>query len=79
MSPRLTLLTVLLGLGMAPALAGNATAESIWDRQSARQQALQQVPTGAVVSRTSCEEFSVGRGDNSRYRCTVWWNDPAKP
>jgi hypothetical protein len=79
MRPRLSLLTVLLAMGMAPALAGNATAESIWDQQSARQQALQQVPTGAAVTRTSCEEFSVGRGDNSRYRCTVWWSDPAKP
>ncbi|MCP9916177.1 hypothetical protein [Cyanobium sp. ATX 6F1] len=60
---------LLSGLG-APALAGSVTADSVWDRTNATQRAMQQVPAGATVTTTRCQEISVGM-DNSRYRCTV--------
>lgn len=66
---------LLLSLLTTPARAGSATAESIWDRNDARQRALQQKPRGATVTDTQCEEISVGNGD-SRYRCTVFYVDP---
>jgi hypothetical protein len=73
------LLPLLLALLLAyPARAGSATAESVWDRSDARQRALQQVPKGATVSRTSCEVISVGMG-NDRYRCTVWFDSTPAP
>lgn len=52
--------------------AGSVTAESVMDEANARQRALQQVPRDAAVTRTHCEDFSVGL-DNFRYRCTVWY------
>jgi hypothetical protein len=63
-----------------PALAGSATADSVWDRDNAKQRAMQQVPAGATVTSTRCEDFSVGM-DNTRYRCTVEFTvpDPAAP
>lgn len=68
-------LTALCG----PARAGSATAESIWDRGAARQRAMEQVPKGARVTRTVCEELAVGR-DNTRYRCSVFYTTaPATP
>jgi predicted exporter len=69
---------LLLPLLTAPALAGSVTADSVWDRNDARQRALQQVPKGATVSRTSCEVISVGMG-NDRYRCTVWYEKESAP
>jgi hypothetical protein len=64
---------LLLGL---PARAGSATAESIWDRSHALQEAMQQVPAGATVTDQRCQELEVGL-DNFRYRCTVEWRSPA--
>ncbi len=61
--------TLLSGLG-APALAGSVSADSVWDRANATQRAMQQVPAGATVTTTRCQEISVGM-DNFRYRCTV--------
>lgn len=63
-----------------PALAGSATADSVWDRDNAKQRAMQQVPAGATVTSTRCEDFSVGM-DNTRYRCTVEFTvpDPSVP
>jgi hypothetical protein len=61
----------------APAWAGSATAESIWDRAHALEQARQQVPQGAVVTRERCQEIEVGL-DNIRYRCTVEWRQPSE-
>jgi hypothetical protein len=74
--PRQPLLVVLLlpPLCAAPAWAGNATAESVWDRNDARQRALQQVPRGATVTGTQCKDISVS--DDSRYRCTVFFAAP---
>ncbi len=63
--------------GAAPALAGSATASSVWDRDNALQRAREQMPAGATVTRERCEEVEVGIG-NIRYRCTVWF-DPAAP
>ena len=59
----------------ATASAGSITGESVWDRNNARQRALEQVPRGAAVQRTRCEDLTVGRG-NTRYRCTVFYADP---
>lgn len=70
-------LPLLLPLLALPARAGSATAESVWDQSNARQRALQQVPQGATVTRTSCELISVGMND--RYRCTVWYESTPAP
>ncbi len=69
-----------LPLLSGPALAGSATADSVWDRDNAKQRAMQQVPAGATVTSTRCEDFSVGM-DNTRYRCTVEFTvpDPSVP
>lgn len=72
---RLLAVLLLLPLLSTSAQAGSATAESIWERNDARQRALQQIPKGATVTDTQCEEISVGNGD-SRYRCTVFYADP---
>jgi hypothetical protein len=58
-----------------PALAGSATADSVWSQQNALQRASQSVPAGIVITQTRCQQFQV-RGD-FRYRCTVTWGDPA--
>ncbi|QNI70544.1 hypothetical protein [Cyanobium sp. NS01] len=63
--------------GAAPALAGSATASSIWNRENALQRAREQMPAGATETRERCEEIEVGM-NNVRYRCTVWF-DPAAP
>ena len=73
------LLAVGLALLAVPARAGSVTAESIFDRQATRQQAKSQVPKGATITRTVCEDLEVGM-DNTRYRCTVFYTTaPASP
>ena len=68
-----------LALLAGPAHAGSVTAESIFDREATRQQAKSQVPKGATVTRTVCEDLEVGLG-NTRYRCTVFYTTtPASP
>lgn len=67
-----SLLAGSLALLAGPAHAGSVTAESIFDRQATRQQAKSQVPKGATVTRTVCEDLEVGM-DNTRYRCTVFY------
>lgn len=78
--PRLSgaLLAGGLALLAGPAHAGSVTAESIFDRQATRQQARSQVPKGATVTRTVCEDLEVGL-DNTRYRCTVFYTMPPTP
>lgn len=61
-----------------PARAGSVTAESIFDRQATRQQARSQVPKGATITRTVCEDLEVGL-DNTRYRCTVYYTMTPTP
>jgi hypothetical protein len=62
-----------------PAWAGSVTTESIFDRQATRQQAKSQVPKGATITRTVCEDLEVGM-DNTRYRCTVFYTTtPTSP
>jgi hypothetical protein len=83
MAPRFLPVGVLLSGGLAllpgPAHAGSATAESIFNRQATRQRAMEQVPKGARVTRTTCEELEVGL-DNTRYRCTVFYtSEPSAP
>jgi hypothetical protein len=73
----LTLLTALLALQGPPAWAGSATAESIWSRENALEQARQQMPPGATVTREHCQEIEVGL-DNLRYRCSVEWQSPSE-
>lgn len=68
---RLVALTTLLLLSVAPAQAGSVTADSILDQEGARQAALEQVPRGATVTGSRCQEINVGGIDNPRYRCTV--------
>jgi hypothetical protein len=68
-----------LALLAVPARAGSVTAESVFDRQATRQQAKSQVPRGATITRTVCEDLEVGM-DNTRYRCTVFYTTtPASP
>ena len=73
---------VLLAGGLAllagPARAGSVTAESVFDRQATRQDAKSQVPKGATVTRTVCEDLEVGL-DNTRYRCTVYYTMTPAP
>ena len=70
-------LFVLAVLGFAaaplPALAGSATAQSIWNMGHALGQAKSQVPNGATVTGTNCSEIYVA--DDPRWTCTVTWND----
>jgi hypothetical protein len=75
-------LTLSLGLGLPllllapPAVrAGAVMVESRLDRQTARRQALQRVPPGAVVRSVRCQEVGVGVG-GTRFRCTVRYDDP---
>ncbi len=68
-----------LALLAGAAHAGSVTAESIFNREATRQQAKSQVPKGATVTRTVCEDLEVGMG-NTRYRCTVFYTTtPASP
>jgi len=71
-------LAAVVALPAAPARAGSVTAESIFDRQATRQQARSQVPKGATITRTVCEDLEVGL-DNTRYRCTVYYTIPPAP
>lgn len=66
----LALATVLL-VSAAPALAASVTADSILDQEGARQAAMEQVPRGATVTGSRCQEIGVGGMDNPRYRCSV--------
>ena len=54
-----------------PALAGSATAQSIWNMGHALGQAKSQVPNGATVTGTNCSEIYVM--DDPRWSCTVTW------
>jgi len=56
--------------------AGTAIGESIWDRNNARDRALQQVPAGAQILSTDCQSVEVGIG-NVRYICRISYGDPA--
>jgi hypothetical protein len=55
--------------------AGSSTAESVWDRRNARARALEQVPRGAVITGERCMEIGM-RGNEERYRCTLWYTLP---
>jgi hypothetical protein len=63
-------LTAALLLGALPASAGSVTADSIIDRDSALQEATSQVPEGATVTGSRCQQI-VLPGNNFRYRCSV--------
>ena len=69
---RLVVLAV-VGLASAPfpALAGSATSQSIWNMGHALGQAKSQVPNGATVTGTNCNEIYVA--DDPRWTCTVTW------
>ena len=54
-----------------PALAGSATAQSIWNMGHALGQAKSQVPNGATVTGTHCNEIYVM--EDPRWTCTVTW------
>ena len=73
------LLLLLISLVMATAeraAAGTAIGESIWDRNNARDRALQSVPAGAQIGSTSCQTVEVGTG-NYHYSCRITYTDPA--
>jgi hypothetical protein len=72
---RASLTLVGLTLAATPALAGSITADSVMDKSGARQEAMGQMPKGAIVTKTKCQEIEVHL-DNIRYRCTVWYTDP---
>jgi hypothetical protein len=62
--------SALLLLGALPAAAGSISADSIIDQDSALQEATQQVPQGATVTGSRCQQI-VMPGDSFRYRCSV--------
>ena len=70
---RLRPILLLLPLLALPADAGSITADSVNDRSAARQEAMSQIPRGATVTRTRCEDIQVGGFGLPRYRCTVWY------
>ena len=74
----LLLAAALLLANQAPALAGSVTAESIWDRSNAIQRATSQIPQGATVTGSSCQEVDL-RGGSTRYICTVTYSSPPAP
>ena len=63
-----------LPLLIPAAQAGSITASSIWDKNNAIERAQEQMPTGAVVTATRCQEIEV-RG-YTRYSCTLEFNQP---
>ena len=71
--PLLTVALLAGGLALlaGPARAGSVTADSILDQEGARQAAMEQMPRGATVTGSRCQEIGVGGIDNPRYRCTV--------
>jgi hypothetical protein len=72
-------LLLLLLAGAAPAQAGSVTSQSVWGKSNAIDRAMQQVPAGATVTGTSCDEVNVGIG-NYHYTCTVEFTEaPANP
>jgi hypothetical protein len=71
-------LAALLLVAATPVRAGSVTADSIIDRESARQAALEQVPRGATTTGSRCQEIGVGGMDNPRYRCTVEYRPAEK-
>ena len=69
--PGLLIAAVLLILPSLPAQGESVTADSILDQEGARQAAMEQLPRGATVTGSRCQEIGVGGMDNTRYRCTV--------
>lgn len=67
-----------LALAAGPARAGSSTADSTWDSANALQRAMEGVPAGAKVTRTNCQDIALP-GNNDRYRCTVFYEDPTSP
>jgi hypothetical protein len=63
-------LTAALLLGALPVSAGSVTADSIIDQDSALQEATSQVPEGATVTGSRCQQI-VLPGNSFRYRCSV--------
>tara|TARA_E500000178_G_C16617263_1_gene571713 strand:+ start:188 stop:427 length:240 start_codon:yes stop_codon:yes gene_type:complete len=58
--------------GIAPAVAGSATAQSQWNRGQAVERAKEHVPAGATVTGTQCSERLMD--DNNLWTCKVTWN-----
>lgn len=68
----LRLLPALLLLALPlPALAGSATAQSIWSAGHAAGEAKSQVPKGAKITGTNCNEVDVM--NDPRWTCTMTW------
>ena len=66
---------LLLASQVPAALAGSVTAESIWDSSNAIQRATSQIPSGATVTGSSCQEVDM-RGGDTRYICSVTYSSP---
>ena len=66
---------LLLASQVPAALAGSVTAESIWDSSNAIQRATSQIPSGATVTGSSCQEVDM-RGGETRYICSVTYSSP---
>ena len=71
MARLLVLAVVGLAAATLPALAGSATSQSIWNMGHALGQAKSQVPSGATVTGTHCNEIYVM--EDPRWTCTVTW------
>lgn len=56
--------------------ARSVTVQSIWSQADAIQRASEQLPRGAVVTRTRCTEVNVRTG-NYRYICTLSYEPAA--
>jgi hypothetical protein len=77
--PALLGAAALLLLSSFPAHGESVTADSIWDQEGARQAAMEQLPRGATVTGSRCQEIGVGGMDNPRYRCTVDYQPAGAP
>ena len=69
---RKTILILAVLLTAAPAMAGSATAQSIWNMGHALGEAKARVPEGATITGTNCNEVQVHNDD--RWSCTVTWD-----
>ncbi len=70
MSKTFLILAVLLTA--TPAMAGSATAQSIWNMGHALGEAKRRVPKGATITGTKCNTVQVRNDD--RWNCTVTWD-----
>ena len=71
MARLLVLAVISFAAAPLPALAGSATAQSIWNSSQAMGRARQRVPAGAEITDRQCTSIDTGR--NTVWTCKVSW------